>query len=76
MVDDLGNQYPSVAGWFGTKHGTHSIYYNIPPILPMNLVLVYEEVQPTAKYANIVVFFWGGGNGPFRAVPRNIPLTR
>lgn len=86
MVDDLGNQYTPVGAWFGAQKSDRSrssymsnIWYDVTPNLPMNLVLIYEEVSSAAKHANIVVDFKIRGineyDSPFKAVLRNIPLT-
>lgn len=79
LVDDLGNQYPPVGAWFGAKGGEGielpgGIDHQIPPQLPMNLTLKYEGVGPAARYVNMVLDFWE--TLPFKAVLRNIPLSR
>ena len=88
MVDDLGNQYTPAGIWFGAESRIRregGIYIQdilsyVPPNLPMNLVLGYEERILTAKHLNIVVDFRTRdnlyANAPYKAVLRNIPLSR
>ncbi|MDI6744855.1 MAG: FlgO family outer membrane protein [Thermodesulfovibrionales bacterium] len=81
IVDDFGSQYNSVELQFGGKNvrGDYSITYDIPPNLPMNLVIAYDEVLPEAKYVSVIVNCrtdkWPG-DPYFKAVLRNIPLSR
>lgn len=45
LVDELGNQYNSAAGWFGGKGGeVYSVEQEVPSGLPMNLVIEYRGV--------------------------------
>lgn len=79
LVDDLGNQYNSAAGWFGGKggEGLGAVGHDVTPGLPMNLVIEYRDVVTTARHVNVVVDFsppWSGVN--FKAVLRNIPLSK
>ena len=77
LVDDLGNQYNSAAGWFGGKGGnTYSVGQDVPTGLPMNLVIEYLEVATTARYVNVVIDGSSGVGNQFKAVLRNIPLTK
>lgn len=75
LVDDLGNQYNSAAGWFGGKGGEwYGVEQEVPTGLPMNLVIEYRDVVTTAKYVNVVIDFWSNTN--LKAVLRNIPLSK
>lgn len=81
MVDDFGNQYNSKELQFGGKHvrGSYRIAYDMPPNLPMNLVITYDEVLPEAKYVSTIINCrkeeWPG-DPYFKAVLRNIPLSK
>ncbi len=75
LVDDSGNQYNSAAGWFGGRGGEwYSVDQDVPPGLPMNLVMEYRDVVTTAKNVNAVIDFNTGNK--HKAVLRNIPLSR
>lgn len=79
LVDDLGNQYNSAAVWFGGKGGemSYSVQHYVTPGLPMNLVIEYRDVATIAKYVNVVIDCYSGvGGGIFKAVLRNIPLSK
>ncbi|MEM3112744.1 MAG: FlgO family outer membrane protein [Candidatus Anstonellales archaeon] len=75
LVDDLGNQYNSAAGWFGGRGGEgYAVEQEVPTGLAMNLVIEYREVATTTRYVNVVIDAWS--NNSFKAVLRNIPLSR
>jgi len=75
LIDDFGNQYTAREVWFGGQGGErHSVDQDVPPGLPMNIVLGYREVVPSATYVNLVIDCWAETS--FKAVLRNIPLSR
>lgn len=79
LVDDRGNQYNSEGVMFGGRGSLEGSYSaendNMPPILPMNIMISYREIHPNAKYGNVVIDCYYDGED-FKAVLRNIPLSR
>lgn len=78
LVDDLGNQYNPKGVTFGGKGSLESATQadqDIPPNLPMNIMLNYRDINPNAKYGSVVLDCYEY-NGNFKAVLRNVPLTR
>lgn len=72
LIDDFGNQYqPYKAGFL--KKDQYSDSENIPPDLPINFSLIYNDVPPTT-YVTVVVKIRGDSTAT--AVLRNIPLSR
>ncbi len=71
LIDDFGNQYSSVKAQFADKKSQDMVNYNVPPNIPMNLILTYEGITAEARYANIVIDSYYG-----KASIRNIPLSK
>ncbi|MBI5892156.1 MAG: hypothetical protein HZB79_00630 [Deltaproteobacteria bacterium] len=83
LVDSFGNQYPSEEVWFGGKGGRWlQNDQEIPPGVPMNIVLKYRDVNTSATNVTVIIDADAlEGNTMFidrriKAVLRNIPLGR
>lgn len=71
LIDDFGNQYqPDKAGFL--KKDWYSDDEDIPPALPINFFLIYNDVPTTTKYVTVIVQIQSVG----KVVLRNIPLSR
>jgi curli biogenesis system outer membrane secretion channel CsgG len=78
LVDDLGDQYNSEGVTFGGQgnlEGATASDQDIPPNLPMNIMLSYRDINPNAKYGSVVLDCYDYRDN-FKAVLRNIPLTK
>src|ERR1039458_942915 len=76
LIDDRGNQYTPKGMQFGNTggRGSTNISKTVPPNLPMNLFLSYEDVSPSATRASLMLNLQGEER--FAVVLRNIPLTK
>jgi len=72
LIDDFGNQYQPYDGGFLERDGRYDNLKYIPPAVPMNFFLMYDDVPTTTKYVTVIVHIQGMG----KAVLRNIPLSR
>jgi len=70
LIDDFGNQYQPYEGGF-LKKNRYDDSEEIPPGLPMNFFLMYDNVPTTTKYVTVIVQIQRVG----KAVLRNIPLS-
>lgn len=76
LVDDFGNQHQPSKGGFPSGS-----YYNdtkkIPPNLPINFHLIYNDIPTTTKYVTVVVqIHFVDIHRAGKAVLRNIPLSK
>jgi len=76
LIDDRGNQYTAKGMQFGNVggRGWTNVSKVVPPNLPINLILSYEDISPVATRANLMLN--GQAEQRFTVVLRNIPLTR
>jgi TolB-like protein len=78
LVDDRGNQYNPAGVVFGGKGAldqSSAADGDTPPSLPMNINIAYKDIHPDANYGNVILDCITD-RGPFKAVLRNIPLSR
>jgi len=77
LIDEFSNQYQASKGGFSRKRDGESYYdksEDIPPNLPINFSLIFNDVPTTTKYVTIVLQIHHVHTG--KAVLRNIPLSR
>jgi len=74
LIDDLGNQYAPEGGQFADFDTTGKMLH-LQPNLPIAVSLTYTGVASVAKYVNMIVDC-ESEKYQFKAVLRNIPLTR
>ncbi|NCO83264.1 MAG: hypothetical protein COZ31_05670 [Nitrospirae bacterium CG_4_10_14_3_um_filter_44_29] len=78
LYDNRGNQYIAKEIQFGAKLDKYHISQTLPPQLPVNAFLVFENVSPEAKSVSLRLGGYAGNrdSDPFYAVLRDIPLSR
>ncbi len=69
----LGNQYKAHEIQFGAIRNDFFIRQSLPPQLPVNVILIFEDVSQQARSVSIRLEC---NNGGFFPVLRNIPLTK
>ena len=78
LVDNIGNQYNPVEVQFGVIGGIGyaSISQDVPPLLPINVVLRYKDIASDATHVNLIIDGYTFETGRFKTVLRGIPLYR
>lgn len=84
LVDDSGNQYSANTGKFGGEVAKSVRFYvgvwrngvnqQLPPDIPMNIVIEYHDVITPPKTVTVIIDFYTDKWN--KAVLRNTPLTR